>query len=129
METPAERRLLLEKLVDAMPTLDVRPFVQVVESIVRCLGDSASGDFDGAFTLGQITNKLLQLRRDVRELLPPERIALMSRDADEWAAMQKNRLLEQRKQTQKLMEAARLTEHLDNEVAALGRNGEMEIIE
>jgi hypothetical protein len=129
METPTERRLLLQKLIDAMPTLDVRPFVQVVESIVGSLGDSASGEFDGAYTLGQMTNKLLQLRRDVRELLPPERIALMSRDADKWAARQKDRLLEQRRQTKHLMEAARQTEHLDNEIEALGRRGEAERIE
>lgn len=126
METPVERRLLLKKLIDVMPTLDVRPFVQVVENIVGSLGDSVKGEFDGATPLGEMTNKLLQLHRDVRDLLPPERIALMSRDADEWAAKQKERLLQQRNATKQRLQAARETEHLDGEVESLGRRGETE---
>ncbi|KAG7339364.1 hypothetical protein IV203_006617 [Nitzschia inconspicua] len=95
METPRQRRALLEMLIDDMPTMDVRPFVQVVDNIVGSLGDSVKGDFDGVVPLGEMTNKLLQLHRDVKDLLPPERIALKSKDADEWAARQKKRLLEQ----------------------------------
>jgi hypothetical protein len=123
METPAERRMLLEKLVDAMPTLDVRPFVKVVDNIVGALGDSVKGEFDGVTPLGEMTNKLLQLHRDVKEVLPPERIAEKSKDADEWAAKQKQRLLEQRKLTKQRLKAAHETEYLDGE---LQRQGELE---
>lgn len=126
METSSERRMLLQKLIDAMPTLDVRPFVQVVENIVGALGDSVKGEFDGVMPLGEMTNKLLQLRRDMKEMLPPERIAEKSRDADEWAAARKKRLLEQRNLTRKRLQAAQATEHLDNEIEAIGRRSEAE---
>lgn len=72
METAVERRMLLEKLVEVMPTLDVRPFVQVAENIVGSLGDGVRGEFDGITPLGEMTNKLLQLHRDMKEVLPPE---------------------------------------------------------
>lgn len=120
METKAERRMLLSKIIDNMPTMDVRPFVQVVDKIVASVGDSARGEFDG-FVLGEMTNKILQLRRDVKELLPPERIQLMSRDADEWAAKQKQRLLDERRITKQRLKAAQ--EYDDEE---LQRRGEME---
>ena len=126
LETPEERRLLLRKLIDVMPTLDVRPFMQVVDSIVGSLGDSVRGQFDGYTELGEMTNKLLQLKKDVHSLLPEERVAAMSREADEWAAKQKERLLEQRNLTKKRLEAARDTEHFDDEMEALGRRGELE---
>jgi len=126
METPRERKLLLEKVIDDMPTMDVRPFVQVVDNIVASLGDGVKGDFDGVVPLGEMTNKLLQLRRDVNELLPPERIALKSRDADEWAARQKKRLLEHRKIGEQRLQAARDNEHLEDEIEALGASGEVE---
>ena len=126
METPKERRMLLEKLVDVMPTLDVRPFVQVVQNIVGSLGEGVQGDFDGVTPLGEMTNKILQLHRDVKEVLPPKRIAEMSRDADEWAAKQKERLLEQRNLTKQRLKASQSTEHLDDEIESFGRKGEME---
>jgi hypothetical protein len=129
METPKERRMLLEKLIDVLPTLDVRPFVQVVDNIVGSLGDGTKGEFDGVTALGEMTNKLLQMHRDVKDLLPPDRIALMSRDADEWAAKQKRRLLESRELSQQRLRAARATEHLQEEVESLGRRGEIERIE
>ena len=129
MESPQERRMLLEKLIDVLPTLDVRPFVQVVDNIVGSLGDGTKGEFDGVTALGEMTNKLLQLHRDVQDLLPPERIALKSRDADEWAAKQKKRLLESRKVSQQRLRAARAAEHLQEEVESLGRRGEIERIE
>jgi hypothetical protein len=129
METPKQRRMLLEKVIDDMPTLDVRPFVQVVDNIVGSLGDGARGEFDEVTDLGEMTNKLLQLHRDVQELLPPERIALKSRDADEWAAKQKKKLLDSRKVTQQRLQAAQDTEHLQGEIESIGRRGEMERIE
>ena len=126
METATERRMLLSKLVDVMPTLDVRPFVQVVDNIVGSLGEAARGEFDGGYELGKMTNKLLQLHRDVKELLPPDRIDRMSRDADEWAAKQKERMLEQRNLTKQRLKAARDTESYDAEIEELGKRGEME---
>jgi hypothetical protein len=128
METPIERKMLLEKLIDSMPTLDVRPFVHVVDNIVGSLGEAAKGEFqDGAYELGKMTNKLLQLHRDMKELLPPERIDEMSRDADEWAAKQKERMLEQRRLTQQRLKAARETERYDDEIEAIGRRGRREM--
>jgi hypothetical protein len=129
METPVERRLLLEKFVDVMPTLDVRPFVQVVDNIVGSLGDSARGEFDGATTLGEMTNKLLQLRRDLKEILPPDRLTKKSRDADEWVAKQKHRLLEQRNLTKQRLKAAHDIEHLDSTIESFGTSGEVERFE
>lgn len=126
METPVERRMLLEELVNVMPTLDVRPFVRVVENIAGALGDSVRGEFDGAVPLGEMTNKILQLYRDTKEVLPPERIAEKSRDADEWAAKQKQKLLEQREVTQQRLKGAAKTEHLDGKIDAMERSGEYE---
>jgi len=123
METKAERRMLLSKIIDNLPTMDVRPFVQVVDKIVASLGDSARGEFDGFMALGEMSNKILQLRRDIKELLPPERIQQLSRDADEWAAKQKQRLLEQRKITKQRLKASQDTTDYDDEIR---RRGEME---
>jgi hypothetical protein len=120
METPRQRRRLLEMLVDDMPTMDVRPFVQVVDNIVCSLGDGTKGEFDGVVPLGEMTNKLLQLHRDLKEVLPPERIALKSRDADEWAARQKKLLLEQRKLGEQRLQAAKDVEHREDEIEAFG---------
>jgi hypothetical protein len=129
METASERRMLLKKLIDVMPTLDVRPFIQVVENIVGSLGDSVDGNFADVNEIGDMTNKLLQLRKDVHELLPPERVAIMSRDADEWAARRRKQLEEQRNLTIMRLQAAHETEKYDSELEALGRRGEMERIE
>ena len=120
METPRQRRCLLEMLVDDMPTMDVRPFAQVVDNIVCSLGDGTKGEFDGVVPLGEMTNKLLQLHRDLKEVLPPERIALKSRDADEWAARQKKLLLEQRKLGEQRLQAAKDVDYREDEIEALG---------
>ena len=125
MKTRVERRLLLEKLIDNMPTMDVRPFVQVVDNIVSSLGDAVRGDIDPA-GLGEMTNKLIQLRLDVQDLLPSERIDVMARDADEWAARQKAKLMEARNQTQKRLQAAREIESNPNLVSEIRRRGETE---
>jgi len=122
METRKERRELLEKLVDVMPTMDVRPFVKVVDNIVSTLGTAAKGDFnDGVMEIGKLTNKLLQLKRDMEEVLPPERIREMSKDADEWAARQKERLAKQRK-----MATQRLKGSAVDDIERPGRRGEVE---
>ena len=115
METKSERRMLLEKLVDVMPTMDVRPFVGVVEGISSALGEAASGDLppEEAEVLGGMTNKILQLRRDVEEILPPERVKLMSRDADEWAAGRRRKLGEAREETRLRLKYAREMEGID----------------
>jgi hypothetical protein len=87
------------------------------------LGQSAKGDFDGATPLGEMTNKVLQLYRDVREILPPERIAEKSRVADEWAARQRKRLMDQRQMTRQRIQASQDTEHLEDEIAAMDKRG------
>ena len=125
METPTERRMLLEKLIDVMPTLDVRPFVAVVDNIAGALGDGARGEFEEVVALGEMSNKIIQLHRDVHELLPPERIAIKSRDADEWAAAKKAKMLEMRNETRKRLTAARQTEEYDETLENMGK-GEME---
>lgn len=130
MNTPQQRRRLLENLVDDMPTMDVRPFVQVVDNIVGSLGDGVNGNFDEVVTLGEMTNTLLQLQHDVRELLPPERIAEKSRDADEWAARQKKRLMEHRKIGEQRLQAAKEVGHLENDVDAMfGDSGEVDVFD
>ena len=86
------------RLVDDMPSMDVRPFVRVVDNIVASLGASARGDLaDGADVLGGMTKEILQLATDLDDILPPERIHEISRDADEWAARQREKLKERRK--------------------------------
>eukprot|EP00978_Attheya_sp_CCMP212_P043867 scaffold293700_cov49-Attheya_sp.AAC.1 len=186
METNSERRELLEELVNVMPTLDVRPFVKVVDNIVASLGQGAKGDFDDAeplspndehvlyknnhscvsndflavaiirwralistklqiptslpanilcfvfflcniFPIISRTNKLLQLHSDVKDILPPERIKLMSKDADEWASQQRERLAEGRKISTQRLKAAKDTENIDYEPEDYpGRRGEVE---
>jgi hypothetical protein len=56
------------------------------------------------------------LHFDVTELLPPERIAVKSRDADDWAAQQKQRLLEQRKIGEQRLQAAKDNQHREEEI-------------
>jgi hypothetical protein len=126
METPVERKMLLSKLIDDMPTLDVRPFVRVVGNIVGSLGEAAKGEFDGVNMLGSMSNKLLQLHRDMKELLPPERIDEMSRDADEWAAKKREKMLQQRNLAKQRLKGARDTEQYDDQIESIGRRGETE---
>lgn len=127
MNTPQQRRQLLSDLIDDMPTMDVRPFVQVVDNIVGSLGDSVNGNFDGLVPLGEMTNTLLQLQNDVREFLPPERIAEKSKDADEWAAKQKKRLLKMRQVGEQRLEAATLAAQREDDVdAVFGDSGEVD---
>lgn len=127
METPRQRRRLLECLIDDMPTLDVRPFVQVVENIVGSLGDGVKGNFDCLVPLGEMTNRLLQLQHDVQELLPAERIAAKSYVADEWAAKQKKRLLKQRKISQQRLQGEKdANDRKDAIEDAFGSNGEVD---
>jgi len=114
METKEERKMLLSKIIDVMPSMDVRPFVKTVNNIAASLGACVKGEFD-ASTIGSMTNKILQLRRDVQDLLPPDRIKIMSKDADEWAARQRDHLIEQRHSTQQRLKASRETESYDND--------------
>lgn len=101
---------------------DVRPFVKVVDNIAASLGQGRKGEFDTAI-LGGMTNKILQLRRDVYDLLPPERIKEMSKEADEWAARQRKRLMELRGVSQQRLKAARESTSSEEE---LQRRGEVE---
>jgi len=107
MKTKKERKQLLIKLVDVMPSMDVRPFVKIVDNIVASLGTSANGDFSDAVILGGMTNEILQLSADLKDVLPPERIQLMSRDADEWSARQRKKMKEQREETRNRIIAER----------------------
>eukprot|EP00557_Chaetoceros_sp_GSL56_P003523 CAMPEP_0176488730 /NCGR_PEP_ID=MMETSP0200_2-20121128/6876_1 /TAXON_ID=947934 /ORGANISM="Chaetoceros sp., Strain GSL56" /LENGTH=1050 /DNA_ID=CAMNT_0017885755 /DNA_START=410 /DNA_END=3562 /DNA_ORIENTATION=+ len=122
METKQERKQLLAKFIDVMPSLDVRPFIKVVDNIAASLGQGRKGDFDTAI-LGGMTNKILQLRRDVYDLLPPERIKEMSKEADEWAARQKQKLIELRRVSKQRLKAARESTSSEEE---LQRRGEVE---
>lgn len=113
MQTPQQRRDLLSEFIDKLPSLDVRPFVHVVDNIASSLGDAVKGDIEPT-VLGEMANKILQLHRDVHELLPKDRIDNMAKDADEWAARQKQRLLEQRNMTKKRLEQQ--DKHLTSDV-------------
>jgi len=120
METKQERRMLLSRLIDVMPSMDIRPFVKVVDNIAASLGAGTRGDFVETDVLGGMTNKILQLRRDVHDLLPGDRIKIMSKDADEWAARQRKKLLEQRGISQQRLKAAKETESYDEEIRQRG---------
>jgi len=119
METKEERRLLLKKLIDAMPTMDIRPFLKVVDNIVASLGMGVKGEFD-VDILGGMTNKLLQLNRDVKEFLPPETVDILSKDADEWADRQRKRLAEARNMTNQRIKAGKATEQYDSDLPGRG---------
>ena len=114
METKADRRALLSKLIDVMPSLDVRPFVKCVDNIAASLGSAVKGEFNNDI-LGGMANKVLQLRRDVHELLPPDRIKLKSLDADEWVERQRQKLLERRNASLQRLEAGKDTEKYDDD--------------
>lgn len=107
MKTNRERKSLLINLVDVMPSMDVRPFVKVVDNIVASLGASANGDFADAAVLGGMTKEILQLSSDLKEILPPERIDRMAKDADEWTAKQRRLIKEKRDETRKRLSAQR----------------------
>ena len=126
MQTPIERRLLLSEIIDALPAMDVRPFVQTVENIAGALGDAARGEFGDSIVLGEMTNKILQLYRDVRDLLPPERIDQLSRDADEWAKQKREKLSNQKIATTAHLKAADKAGFLEDDTVSLLRGGEME---
>ena len=110
MDNGSQRRALLSSFIDELPTMDVRPFVQVIDNIAASLGDAVNGETDPT-VIGEMTNKILQLHRDLHDLLPPERIDLMARDADEWATKQKERMLEHTKIAQQRLRSA--DEHPD----------------
>lgn len=126
MKSKPERKELLKKLIDVMPTMDVRPFVRVVNNIVSSLGTTVKGDFSDGVILGEMTNQLLQLQRDVSELLPPERIKELSKDADAWAAAQRQKLLERRSLTRQRLEAARITGDIDPDKVIIKPGAEAE---
>jgi hypothetical protein len=115
MKTRRERFNLLSEFIAVMPTLDVRPFVQVVDNIASSLGEAVKGDIN-PWVLGEMTNSLLQLHRDVHELLPPDRINEMAKDADEWAAKQRQRLLEQRNLTKKRLQQSKEMESVTDAI-------------
>eukprot|EP00540_Astrosyne_radiata_P022980 CAMPEP_0116869598 /NCGR_PEP_ID=MMETSP0418-20121206/27846_1 /TAXON_ID=1158023 /ORGANISM="Astrosyne radiata, Strain 13vi08-1A" /LENGTH=940 /DNA_ID=CAMNT_0004505707 /DNA_START=239 /DNA_END=3061 /DNA_ORIENTATION=- len=112
MKTPAMRRELLGRIIDDLPTMDVRPFVQVVDNIASSLGDAVKGDIDPV-EIGKWTKKIMQLHHDTHTFLPPERIDRMARDADEWAAKQRKRLERDVKLAKERLENSKKTGHVD----------------
>ena len=44
-----------------MATMDIRPFRKVVDNIVDSLGSAAKGEFDDGISLGEWTNRIIQL--------------------------------------------------------------------
>ena len=119
MKTKKERKQLLSRLIDDMPSMDVRPFVKVVDNIAASLGQGAKGEFDLA-VIGGMTNEILQLRKDVHDLLPPERIKEMSKEADEWAARQRDKIMKQRGISQQRLKSAIETREYDDEFRQKG---------
>ncbi len=94
MKSKSERKELRKKLINIMPTMDVHPFVRILDIIVSCLGISVKGDFMDGVILGKMMNKLLQLKNYVDELLPTDRINDLSKGANAWAAAQHEKLSE-----------------------------------
>ena len=77
------------------------------------LGTTVKGDLADGAILGEMTNQLLQLQSDVNELLPAERVNELSKDADAWAATQRQKLMERRNVTRQRIEASRQTGDID----------------
>ena len=73
--------------------------------------------------LSGMTNKILQLRWGVHELLSPERIKVMSKDADGSVARKRKKLMEQRGISNQRHQSAREAQSYDDEI---GRRGEVE---
>ena len=121
METKAERKQLLSKLIEKMPSMDIRPFVKVIDNIAASLGAESRGEFDST-TLGGMSTQILQLRRDVHDVLPPERIQVLSKEADAWAARQREKLLELRGLSQQRLKAASESHEYDEYI----QRGEIE---
>ena len=82
--------------------------------MLASLGSGVKGEFDGISVLGGMTNKLLQLRHDVYELLPKEIVNEMSKVADEWAAKQREKLIQQQKIRKQHLKAAREIESYED---------------
>lgn len=104
MDTNSQRRKLLELLVDDLPSLDVRPFRKVVDNIVGALGSGSRGEFDTS-VLGDYTNQILQLGRDIKEVLPPEKIRRKAKDADDWANEQRKKVVAMREEKMQLLKS------------------------
>jgi hypothetical protein len=96
MDTKVRRRRLLELFVNDLPSLDVRPFRKVVDNIVGSLGTAVHGaggeDIETMRILGGMTKEILQLASDIKEVLPPERVAQKAKDADEWIKSQRQKI-------------------------------------
>ena len=82
------------------------------------LGTSGRGNFAKGIVLGDMTNHLLQLRMDVNKLLSPDQVDELSRDANTWAKVQRERLLERRNATNQRLKATRRTGHIDQDKVA-----------
>ena len=125
METAKERFLLLKDIIDSLPSLDVKPFLQVVNNIAASLGECAKGDFD--YEIGELTTKILQLRRDTQELLPPERVTSMSKEADAWVKRQREKLVQQQDLTRQRLKAGAETEQFESRLSeSPGPRGEFD---
>ena len=72
MKLKSERKKLLGKLINVMPTMGVHPFVRVMDNIVLSCGTTVKGDFTDGVILGNMTNKLLQLKNYVDDCLQRE---------------------------------------------------------
>jgi hypothetical protein len=96
MDTKKRRRRLLELFVNDLPSLDVRPFRKVVDNIVGSLGTvfraGGGGDSEMTRILGGMAKEILQLASDIKEVLPPERVAQKAKDADEWIKSQRQKI-------------------------------------
>ncbi len=109
MNEPEERRELLKMLIDTMPTLDVRKFREVGRNIVAGItsapqvlsvdggkarkatafntGDELSHSL--VFSQAMIPNlreRIIEFGTMLEEYLTDERVAKLSKEADEWAA-------------------------------------------
>mmetsp|Transcript_14575 Transcript_14575/g.22484 ORF Transcript_14575/g.22484 Transcript_14575/m.22484 type:complete len:895 (-) Transcript_14575:367-3051(-) len=124
MKTRYQRRELLRMNVDNMATMDIRPFRKIVDNIVGALGSAAKGDFEEGKELGEWTKRIMQLSEDIEIVLPPERIAVLSRDADKWLAKQKERFIEQRQKTKALIDSRKKGKEISDQYLMKGAGEE-----
>lgn len=110
--------------VDNMATMDIRPFRKIVNNIVGALGSAAKGDFEEKEKLGEWTKRIMQLSEDIEIVLPPEKIDILSRDADKWLAKQKERFIEQRDKTKALIGSRKKGKEIADRYLAKGAGEE-----
>lgn len=96
METPERCSKILEKMIEGIPSMDIRRFAVAVDQLYDSEGGNDKGKFGKVTPLPGEIEKFLQLQRDINHLLPAEQVAIKAVVADELVIIGKEKLLETR---------------------------------